>query len=239
MSTVVVLAKVPAPGRVKTRLCPPCTPEQAARVAAAALADTIDAVAASVATERILLTDVPCAPPPGWANRLQRGGPLAERLANAFADTGAALLVGMDTPQLTAGLVDAALTSLDGSDAALGPAEDGGWWALGLRDPGHARVLRDIPTSTATTGSRTLEALLARGLRVAGLPRLRDVDPAPDAHAVAALCPPGRRFPAAVADAVAPDAVAPDAVVADAVVADAVVADAVVTGAVVAREVAR
>jgi rSAM/selenodomain-associated transferase 1 len=196
---VVVLAKVPTPGRVKTRLCPPCSPEQAARVAAAALADTVAAVDASGAATRVLATDRPGAAPAGWSGALQRGGPLAERLANAFADLRPALLIGMDTPQLTGGLLDEALRLLAGADAVFGPAEDGGWWALGLRDPGHAEVLRDIATSVATTGARTREALARRGLRIAELPRLRDVDTAPDAHAVAALCPPGRAFPGAVA----------------------------------------
>jgi glycosyltransferase A (GT-A) superfamily protein (DUF2064 family) len=201
---VLVLAKVPVPGRVKTRLCPPCTPEQAARVAAAALADTIDAVSAT--PDRVLVTDTAFAAPPGWTNRLQRGGPLGERLANAFADTRtpgtATLLVGMDTPQLTADHIDKAgrlLSEPGGPDAVLGFAEDGGWWALGLREPAHAEILQDIETSTSKTGLRTHEALLRRGLRVAELPWLRDVDTAPDAHAAAALCPPGRRFPAVVA----------------------------------------
>ncbi|MCU7730106.1 TIGR04282 family arsenosugar biosynthesis glycosyltransferase [Actinoplanes sp. KI2] len=196
---VVVLAKVPTPGRVKTRLCPPCSPEQAARVAAAALADTVAAVDASGAATRVLATDRPGAAPVGWSGALQRGGPLGERLANAFADLRPALLIGMDTPQLTGGHLDEALRLLAGADAVFGPAEDGGWWALGLRDPGHAEVLRDIPTSTATTGARTRDALLRRGLRIAELPRLRDVDTAPDAYAVAALCPAGRAFPGAVA----------------------------------------
>lgn len=197
---VMVLAKVPAPGRVKTRLCPPCTPEQAARVAAAALADTVAAVESSRAAVRVLVTDVPCAARPGWSAGLQRGGPLSERLVHAFTGVaGATLLIGMDTPQITGEHLDEALRLLGEADAVLGAAEDGGWWALGLNDSGHAEALRDIPTSTATTGSRTRDALLRRGLRVAELPRLRDVDTAPDAFAVAALCPPGRRFPRAVA----------------------------------------
>jgi hypothetical protein len=202
---VVVLAKAPVPGRVKTRLCPPCTPEQAARVAAAALADTIDAVATSGAGARFLVADAPHPAPAGWVTRRQRGGPLGERLTNAFADTRtegtATVLIGMDTPQLTGDHLDLALRLLgdpDGPDAVLGLAEDGGWWALGLRDPGHAAVLREVPTSTATTGSRTRAALRHRGLRLTELARLRDVDTAADAYAVAALCPPGRRFPGAV-----------------------------------------
>jgi len=110
--------------------------------------------------------------------------------------------VGMDTPQVSAGHLDAVLSLLGaagGPDAVLGPAADGGWWALGLRDPGHASVLRTIPTSTATTGEQTLAALRGSGLRVRLLPRLRDVDTAADARAVAALCPPGSRFARAVA----------------------------------------
>lgn len=204
---VVVLAKAPVPGRVKTRLCPPCTPEQAARVAAAAMADTLDAVGTARAAFRVLVSDAPAYAPPGWTTRTQRGGPLSERLANAFADTRmpttATVLVGMDTPQLrTRDHLDPALhllTRPDGPDAVLGLAVDGGWWALGLRDPGHAVVLRDIPTSTEMTGPATLAALRRRGLRVAALPRLRDVDTAADALAVAVLCPPGRRFARVVA----------------------------------------
>ncbi|WP_432954073.1 TIGR04282 family arsenosugar biosynthesis glycosyltransferase [Micromonospora haikouensis] len=215
---VLVLAKTPEPGRVKTRLCPPCTPEQAARIAAAALADTLDTVATATAGARILVVDGDHPAPAGWERLAQRGGPLADRLANAFADTrpvadtrlvadhrgtaAATLLIGMDTPQLTAAHLDAAMGLLgtaDGPDAVLGPADDGGWWALGLREPGHAEALRAIPTSTAHTGRLTLAALRRRGLRVHLLPRLRDVDTAADAHAVAALCPPDSRFALAVA----------------------------------------
>lgn len=205
---VLVVAKAPVPGRVKTRLCPPCTPVQAARVAAAALADTLDVVATAAAGARVLVVDGRYPAPPGWATIAQRGGSLGDRLAGAFADTRtlgtAAVLVGMDTPQVTTEHLDTALRLLGtagGPDAVLGPAADGGWWALGLRDPGHATILRTIPTSTATTGRRTLAALRRRGLRVELLPRLRDVDTAADARAVAALCPADSRF----ADAVAAD----------------------------------
>jgi len=194
------------PGRVKTRLCPPCTPEQAGWITAAALADTLDTATVSAAGARVLVVDGRYPVPSGWATFAQRGGPLGERLANAFADTStpgrAAVLIGMDTPQLTVEHLDTALWSLraaGGPDAVLGPAADGGWWALGLRDPGHAGVLRTISTSTATTGRRTLAALRRRGLRVVLLPQLRDVDTAADARAVAALCLPGSRFAGAVA----------------------------------------
>ncbi|MEU4157240.1 DUF2064 domain-containing protein [Actinoplanes sp. NPDC026670] len=205
-SQILVLAKEPRPGRVKTRLCPPCTPEQAAGIAAAALADTLDTVSATHVDRRILVVDGEHPAPPGWLTVPQRGGPLDERLAGAFADTrvagAATVLIGMDTPQITAGRLAAALEQLhtpDGPDAVLGPAADGGWWALGLRDAGDATVLRGIVTSTADTGEHTLTALHRRGLRVAMLPELCDVDTADDARQVAALCPPDSRFALATA----------------------------------------
>jgi rSAM/selenodomain-associated transferase 1 len=201
---LLVLAKAPVAGRVKTRLCPPCTPQQAARLAAAALADTIDAVAACRALSRTLVLDGVHPVPPGWASRPQHGPGLAERLAHAYVD-GPSLLVGMDTPQLTADLLDAATDDLRHADAVLGPATDGGWWALGLRNPAHAAVLRQIPTSTPTTGADTLAALRRLGLAVVLLPELPDVDTVADAAAVAALCPPSSRFAAAWAGIVALD----------------------------------
>jgi uncharacterized protein len=205
-SQILVLAKAPVAGRVKTRLCPPCTPAQAAAVAAAALADTLETVGASSAVRRILALEGAYLMPPGWEVLSQRGSTLGDRLANAFADVhrpGApTLLIGMDTPQVSARELDAAfgcLAAPGGPDAVLGPAVDGGWWALGLRDSRHAEVLRDIETSTSRTGEETFAALQRRGLRVGRLGTLTDVDEAPDAVAVAALCPAGARFPAAVA----------------------------------------
>jgi rSAM/selenodomain-associated transferase 1 len=200
---ILVLAKAPVPGRVKTRLCPPCTPAEAARIAAASLADTLDTVTAAPAGSRVLVVDGAHPAPPGWAAISQRGGPLGERIANAFEDTGTpdapTILIGMDTPQLAVAHLDAAMRMLGTHDAVLGPAHDGGWWALGLRDPGHATVVRAIETSTAATGLQTLAALRLLGLRVHLLERLSDVDTAGDARAVAALCPPGSRFARAVA----------------------------------------
>ncbi len=198
---LLVIAKAPVPGQVKTRLCPPCTPQQAAQLAAASLADTLAVVRATPAARRVLvLAGAAVAKPTGFDVVAQRGDGLAERLANAFADAaaGGAFLIGMDTPQLSVGLLARALSLLDTADAVLGPALDGGWWGLGLRDPRHAEALRDVPMSTAETGARTLDALTARGLEVAQLPALRDVDTIADALAVAGQAP-GSRFAAALA----------------------------------------
>ncbi|MET9252726.1 DUF2064 domain-containing protein [Streptomyces sp. NPDC003717] len=189
--TLLVIAKEPRAGRVKTRLTPPFTPAEAAALAEAALADTLHAVAAAPARRRVLVLDGAPGPwlPPGFEVVPQCAGGLDERLADAFAGcAGPALLIGMDTPQVTPELLT---VDLAGCDACLGPAEDGGFWALGLARPDPA-LLRGVPMSTPVTGTAQRARLRAAGLRVRDLPPLRDVDTAADARAVAALAPESR-----------------------------------------------
>ena len=200
MSHVLVMAKAPEPGRVKTRLCPPCSPEQAAVVAEAALATTLAAVTGSRATRRIVALDGPPGPwlPPGFEVLSQRGNGFAERLANAWADAGeAGVQVGMDTPQVTTADLDAALETLaaPGTDAVLGPANDGGWWVIGLRNPQTVarKPFGGVPMSAPNTGAAQLARLRRLGLRVRLLDRRQDVDSWADATAVAATIP-GTRF---------------------------------------------
>jgi uncharacterized protein len=186
--TLLVIAKQPVPGRVKTRLVPPCTYEQAAALAEAALADTLHTAAMVPAGRRVLVLDGEPGPwlPGGFDILPQCDGPLDERLAAAFAAvSGPALLIGMDTPQVTPDLLT---VDWDGADAVFGPAADGGFWALGLREPDPA-LLRGVPMSTSQTGAVQRARLLAAGLRVADLPQLRDVDTAADAVAVARQAP--------------------------------------------------
>jgi rSAM/selenodomain-associated transferase 1 len=200
MTTFVVIAKEPVPGRVKTRLTPPYTPGQAALIAESALADTLDAVAAAPATRRVLaLAGRPGRwLPPGFDVLPQRGDGLDERLANAFADVkGPTVLIGMDTPQVTPAMLADAGTRLEDGDAVFGPAADGGFWLLGLRAP-DPRMLLGVPMSRPDTGARQLARL--NGLRVATLETLTDVDTAEDAVRVAAQAP-GTRFAAAIAGA--------------------------------------
>ncbi|MEU6140199.1 DUF2064 domain-containing protein [Streptomyces sp. NPDC047081] len=188
---MLVIAKEPLPGRVKTRLTPPFSPAEAASLAEAALADSLAAVAATPATRRVLVLDGAPGPwlPPGFEVVRQCPGGLDERLADAFAHcTGPALLIGMDTPQVTPELLTVDFADCD---AYFGPAEDGGFWALGLADPDPA-LLRGVPMSTPVTGAVQRRRLVDAGLRVQDLPRLRDVDTAADAHAVATLAPHGR-----------------------------------------------
>jgi glycosyltransferase A (GT-A) superfamily protein (DUF2064 family) len=215
--TTVVLAKAPEPGRVKTRLCPPATPELAAAIASAALLDTLDA-AAGVAGGHRRRADRG----PGRRRRRGRSGRRAGRARRRRAARGGAgradrrrarrrrrAAPGPPDPagrdghprRPTAELLSHCAERLaePGVDAVLGPATDGGWWVLGLRDPLAATALHGVPMSTAETGDRTLDALRAAGLRVALAEPLTDVDTAAEAVAVAAQVP-GSRFARAVAE---------------------------------------
>jgi rSAM/selenodomain-associated transferase 1 len=192
-AALVVMAKAPVPGHVKTRLCPPLDHGQAAALAESALADTLHAVSWTPARRRVLVLDG--APgawlPPGFEVLEQRGAGLAQRLANAAVQVGEALLfVGMDTPQLTRALLCDALERLaqPDVDAVLGPTPDGGYWAIGLRDPDPA-VFEAVTMSSAGTGASQRARLDELGLRTAELDELRDVDTYDDAVAVATLAP--------------------------------------------------
>ena len=190
-TTLLVVVKEPRAGRVKTRLTPPCSPRQAADLAAAALADTLAVVGAVPAARRVVVLEGRLASvPDGFEVTAQGTGRLDERIAAALAQVeGPVLLVGMDTPQLTPDLLR---VDWAGVDAWLGPACDGGFWALGLRCSDPALVL-GVAMSTPRTGGDQYDRLRRAGLRVGLLPALRDVDVAADAEAVAALAP-GTRF---------------------------------------------
>lgn len=199
MTTLIVIAKAPVPGRVKTRLSPPFTPAAAAALAEAALADTLETVLRVASARPVLALDGEPGAwlPVGFTVIPQINGGLDARIAGAFAAVaqrapGPALLIGMDTPQLTTVLLRPGWT---GADALLGPACDGGFWALGFREPDPATVRRAIlgvPMSQPDTGQRQLARLRATGLRTRLLPVARDIDTAADAFAVAQLCPRSR-----------------------------------------------
>jgi uncharacterized protein len=196
-----VVAKAPHAGRVKTRLGDEVGHGLAADLAAAALLDTLGACRAAAGPERCHLAlagDLDGAAREaelrdrlaGWTVLPQRGEGLGARLAHAHQDLGPGpvVQVGMDTPQVDGPLLTAVADRLDSSSAVLGPAVDGGWWVLGLRDRG-ADALRDVRMSRPTTGRDTRAVLLSAGLDVAEAAELRDVDTAADAVAVAATVP--------------------------------------------------
>ncbi|MGW4252752.1 TIGR04282 family arsenosugar biosynthesis glycosyltransferase [Streptomyces californicus] len=193
---LLVIAKEPVAGRVKTRLCPPFSPAEAAELAAASLADTLETLLALPARRRVLVLDGRPGDwvPPGFEVVSQSGGGLDERLAAAFGGcTGPALLVGMDTPQIGAAHLAPALApdAWDGCGAWFGPAEDGGFWALGLAEPDPALLL-GVPMSVPETGAVQRRRLVEAGLAVRELPVLVDVDTAADARRVASAAPGGR-----------------------------------------------
>ncbi|GAB3717279.1 DUF2064 domain-containing protein [Amycolatopsis oliviviridis] len=208
---LLIVAKAPVPGFAKTRLCPPATPEQAAEIAAASLLDTLDAALATPDARVVvaLTGDLGKAAKNAEITTAlrktavipQRGEGFDLRLVNAHADAcrpgESVLQIGMDTPQVTPDLLAEAANRPE--DAVLGPAEDGGWWALGLKDPLHAKALAGIPMSRDDTGDQTLRALTDVGLAPGILPTLSDVDTIADAHRVAALDPVSR-FARAVAE---------------------------------------
>jgi rSAM/selenodomain-associated transferase 1 len=187
--TIVVLAKEPQPGRVKTRLQTQFSPEQAAALAAAALSDTLAAVRACRVQRRVLAWD---GDPTGWSRGFevvaQPDGDLSERLASVFSavQTGRSgeptLLIGMDTPQVQPSLLE---HRWGGADAVLGLSDDGGFWAIGLREADPYAVFDGIEMSTSRTGAIQLARLLDLNLSVEFLPPLRDVDEPTDAELVA------------------------------------------------------
>ena len=208
--SVLVVAKAPVPGLAKTRLAAGVGVDAAADIAAAALLDTLDAVAASPVAARVValtgnLDDASCADE--IRSRLddfivvaQRGVDFADRLANAHLDAAAAtgglpvLQIGMDTPQVTPELIGRCAQSLADNDAVLGMARDGGWWVLGVTDAATADCLRGVPMSAPDTGAVTLAALLDTRVHVELLCELADVDTLDDIGDVRRACPPGSRF---------------------------------------------
>ena len=210
-----VVARAPVAGRAKTRLTPPYSPVQAADLAAAALLDSLEAAGTAAALLGSGRPVVALSGDPAGAERSdqvrdalsrcdvirQRGDGLAWRLVAAHRDaagSGPVLQIGMDTPQVDADLLVGLAGLLEDAPAVLGPAVDGGWWALALRDARDAAALGGVAMSLASTYTATVASFASRGTAVRPGPVLRDVDTARDAAAVAALAP-SSRFARAVA----------------------------------------
>lgn len=205
-----VIAKAPVPGHVKTRLAASVGAESAARLAAAALLDTMAAYEAvfercflALAGDLTASVDAAAitARAQTWTLLDQRGSNLSQRLANAHADVAAlagtaVVQVGMDTPQVQPAQLVRVVEKLRSNAAVLGPAEDGGWWVLGFRDATAGQALADVPMSTGMTGALTVAALDRAGSTVTPAATLRDVDTSGDAAVVAAGAP-NTRFAAA------------------------------------------
>jgi rSAM/selenodomain-associated transferase 1 len=190
---LLVIAKEPLPGRVKTRLTPAFSVDEAADLAQAALLDTIDVVARTPAPRKVLVFegDARHWRRHGFELIRQRGTGLGERLAAAFDDVGSpALLVGMDTPQLTPALLLDGMRALaePDVDAVLGPALDGGYWSVGFSGP-VSGAFTGVEMSCQSTLIMQRARLRELGLRVYEQPLLRDIDTIADARAVAHAAP--------------------------------------------------
>jgi glycosyltransferase A (GT-A) superfamily protein (DUF2064 family) len=205
--TVLVVAKAPEPGHAKTRLAAAVGDRLAADIAAAALLDTLEAVAAAPVAARVLavMDDLDAAVGAAEIRRRlesftvipQRGDDFADRLANAHADAAEGhpvLQIGMDTPQVTAELLTDCARQLLGAPAVLGMAHDGGWWVLGVQTPTIAECLRAVPMSRPDTGELTLKALRDNGIDVTPVQPLADFDVLEDVAGVRDACAPASRF---------------------------------------------
>lgn len=205
---VLVMAKAPVAGEVKTRLAAGVGMAAAAELAAAAMLDTLEVcravfdachVALAGDLDRAVGRDALRRALSGWIVHPQRGDGFAARLANAHADVARAaaapvVQIGTDTPHLRAGHLRAVSDLVGrGNDAVLGAAEDGGWWVLAVTAPRLAQPLVRVEMSTGRTYDDTLAALREAGASVTGTTVLRDVDTVHDAEH-AAVAAPGSRF---------------------------------------------
>lgn len=177
--TLAVFAKSPIPGRVKTRLCPPLEPKNAARLYAAFVRDTVRKARQIVsrptlfyadgeAELRELLTDE--AAQLSWTP--QGEGDLGARLARVPAPC---LIVGTDSPHLPLSVLHQARNALNAHDVVLGPAEDGGYYLIGLTKPCPA-LFDGIAWSTNQVFAQTQARAQSQGLMTHLLPPWYDID---------------------------------------------------------------
>lgn len=188
--TVAIVAKDCRPGHVKTRLCPPLTPAEAAAVAAASLADICATVRALPGVRGVLFSDgeLPAAAA-GLEHLRQPPGSLDDRVAFlADVTDGPLLAVTYDVPQLTVAHLAAVVDGRAPHDAMIGRSTDGGLWGLYLRSP-RSGLVRGIRTSQSDTADRLHDRLREAGCSVGALPTLVDVDTYDDAVTVSAMIP--------------------------------------------------
>jgi glycosyltransferase A (GT-A) superfamily protein (DUF2064 family) len=189
--TIAIVAKPCVPGKVKTRLHPDFTFEQAAVLAETSLKRTLDAVRAVPNAQPLLFFDGDELPDWAWGFHLLRqpGGDLDERLAHLFDSVqGPLLLIGMDTPQVSSEQLERVVRDWSHS-AWLGLAPDGGFWALGMREP-DGSLIRGVQMSQEDTGQQQLKRVFDRfGSRLRLLEELEDFDNRESALRVANLIP--------------------------------------------------
>jgi len=188
MNHLVVFARWPEPGRVKTRLSPALPPDLACALHEAMLRDVLEAGRGSSAERRYLYwTDAPAdrawstaAREAGFVESLQHGGDLGARLETAFDDLLSkpdqrAVIVGSDCPDLSSAAIDEAFRRLEGYDVVLGPTRDGGYYLVGLRRPAPD-LFRDIPWGSQEVFAVTLGRARHAEFAVTRLEPMDDID---------------------------------------------------------------
>ena len=193
---LVLMAKAPREGEVKTRLLGALDPEEARRLYVAFLSDTF-ALMEDVRDEREGLTLALCYTPEGEEEAFeeveregslmvpQRGENLGERLTNCFADLFAlgfesVVVVGADSPTLPGEYVFDAFECFEtDDDVVIGPSEDGGYYLVGMRKL-HERIFEDVPWGDNRVLDATVERVKEAELNLVLLPEWRDVDTTED-----------------------------------------------------------
>ncbi len=182
---LIVFVKAPRPGTVKTRLAEAIGAESACAAYRRIVATLLSQLQSLNAVELCFTPDDAADQvrgwlKDGWNSSPQAQGDLGQRLQSAFArafDTGAkrVVVIGSDCPAVTDKDILEAWEILRTADVALGPATDGGYWLIGLREV-HPELFRGIPWSTEKVFAQTLERIRRSGLRVQLLRELTDVD---------------------------------------------------------------
>jgi len=174
---IVIFARWPEPGRVKTRLAGTHGEQGAARIYRRLLDHTLAVARESGLPVELCVTGAPSAQfekefGPGLAVSEQGEGDLGARMARVKPP---ALVIGSDLPALSPGLLREAAKALESHEAVIGPARDGGYWLIGLREP-MPWLFAGMPWSTAEVLPQTLARLAARGIAPALLAELADID---------------------------------------------------------------
>ncbi len=184
---IIVFVKNLKVGKVKTRLAASVGNQMALRIYKALIQITFTAISLSKATKVIYMaedleTNTPFIPD-SWSMKIQNGENLGDRMAHAFSQelqqNNKAVLIGTDCPEINDTLITKAFQALDTYDVILGPAEDGGYYLIGLKSPKHA-LFEKIKWSTSSVLSETIGRCIAANLTYFLLPTLSDLDVAED-----------------------------------------------------------
>ncbi len=192
--TLVIFAKQPRMGLVKTRLAADIGPVAATAFYRRNLRDVVRRLGRDPRWRTLVAVTPDGANPPeirfSGVGRIGQGrGDLGHRMQRMFdrLEPGPVVIVGSDIPAIRPADIAAAFRALDGHDAVMGPSGDGGYWLIGLkRTPRIARVFADVRWSAPETGGDTLKQLEAQGASVALVRELHDVDTATDYRSLTA-----------------------------------------------------